>query len=301
MNPGMTCAPPPSSTPLTGPDPQPPYLQICTRLVLVAGTVFLLTVLAGFFIIDNVVSKTYTATAMIKLPPSVADTGLEPADFDPSSFVSVDVLRSSEVLLPVIQSLDLKKAWAQRVFKSKEGQLSDADALAYMNKILKLDAVRGTNIIDIRVSSDVPKEAADIANEIAKRYKSLSDQDEKDRFLRGEAVLRDQIVQQQKAVDATKARMAAASPTQAATTPDSQSDLDQKQSVLNTLALRLKQIDASKNLQQSPVRIVSLAEVPTRPDGSYGLLVILAAGLLSVAAASFVEVVFMLTRASNRP
>jgi len=169
----------------------------------VAFTVFVLTVLCGAFITYKILPKAYVATAQIQVRPQGSDLS-----FDPTVFLSeFEIIQSPNVLLPIIKDLGLDKEWARRVFKSKENQLSDQDALAYMGKILKLDFKRGTNIIDITVASDVPKESADIANAVADRYKTLRDVEEDQRTNRGEDSLRDQIAGQQKAVDEKKAAL----------------------------------------------------------------------------------------------
>jgi capsular exopolysaccharide synthesis family protein len=76
-----------------------------------------------------------------------------------------------------------------------------------MKGILKLDFSRGTNIIDITVTSEVAKECADVANAVADRYKTMRDVEEDERNNRGTESLRDQITQQQKAVDDAKAKV----------------------------------------------------------------------------------------------
>ena len=154
-------------------DPQPPYLHIILRLLLVASSVFVLTVLAGVYITNNILPKTYTATAEIQLSPRV-DSGLDQTQFQ-SEF---DLMESPEVLLPVIRDLDLEKTWATQASQLDLDQLSDTEALDYMNKILRIHLERGTNIVKITVSSGVPKEAADIANAIAERYKTIRDVEE---------------------------------------------------------------------------------------------------------------------------
>jgi capsular polysaccharide biosynthesis protein len=116
-----------------------------------------------------------------------------------------------------------------------------------MNKILKLDFVSETNVVTITASSDVPKEAADIANAIADRYKAMRDFEEDRGKNRGE----DSI--------------------------------------------------ADRQPQEGPVLILSRAQTPPVPDKFFAYLVtILAAGLLSVMAASFVEMIFLFLRAAER-
>ena len=88
-----------------------------------------------------------------------------------------EVIQSSYVLLPVINDLGLDKTWAKR-YKSDQDRLPPVESLEHMNKVLKLDLKRGTNIVVVTVQREVPKEASDIANAVMDRYKSLRDAEE---------------------------------------------------------------------------------------------------------------------------
>jgi capsular polysaccharide biosynthesis protein len=210
------------------------YLTVIIRWLTITVIVFVLTILGGAYITDHFLHKIYTARAQIEVK---TEAGSKP---DASDFQSeFEVMESPDFLLPVIYDLGLDKEWAGRDNKPASDVLPhpDAllpeDALAYMHKIVKLDLLRGTNIITITVSSDVPKEAADIANAVADRYKILR--------------------------------------------------------------------DAGK-LQKSPVRIISRAEPPEQSANApfTFLVTMLVAGFLSLAVASFVEIVLLISRASER-
>jgi uncharacterized protein involved in exopolysaccharide biosynthesis len=174
-----------------------------------------------------------------------------------------------------------------------------------MNKILKLDFSRGSNIINITVSSDVPEETAAIANAIADKYKTLRDVEEDQRNKRGQDALRDQIAQQQKVVDDAKAALGKISDHQSPGYQAAKLELGRQQSLLDAMNVRLQQIITDDPLIQSPVRIVSRAEVPTvptKPDRHFAFLVmIVVGGVLSVMAASFVEIILLFLRAGERP
>jgi len=77
--------------------------------------------------------------------------------------------------------------------------------------------------------------------------------------------------------------------------------------IANDIADRYKTLrdgEADHQLQESPVRILTRAEPPTepsKPNKSFDFMVtIVAATVLSIFAASFTEVILMLTRASER-
>ena len=233
--------------------PQPLRLQryaaVLARWTLVAFVGFVLTVLASRYILNHLFHKVYRATAQIQiLPQGVAGTEAPAPGSSSTPFqAEFDTMRSSDVLTPIIASLQSEKTRDQREYKSPMETLTPQDAMASLNSRLELRCVRGSNIIDIRVSSAVPKEAADIANAIADRYKALRDAAE-ERALRGE----------------------------------------------NTLP---------RQLQPSPVRILSRAEIPTepyRPNRRIDFLITLAVAVfVSVTLASFVEIVLLFLRAAE--
>jgi uncharacterized protein involved in exopolysaccharide biosynthesis len=282
---------------------------------LVAFTVFVLVAVTGNFI---TLPKVYTAMAQIEIrPPGV--TGLDQLSLTQrESFrPEFDVMRSPVCLLPVIKDLGLDSAWAKRVFQSKEDRLTDQDALAYMNKILNLKVKPGTNIIDITVSSDRPIEAANIANAVADRYKTMRDIDEAERNSRGMDAFRAQITQQQKVVDEAKGEVErirehlSGGTSGPGTTPSIQDhlkalsaverNLQQQQNLLDALNVRLQQDILDQRLEESPVRILTRAHVPTAPDHHLAHLVtLIVAGVLSLLGASFVEMILLFQRAAER-
>lgn len=227
------------SIPVTAPSRLQRYLSVISRWLLILGLVFVLTMLAGQFVTDHLLTQSYTATAQIQIRPNGAKfvVGNPTKSFFPDATefqAEFSLMRSSKVLLPAIHDLNLRKAWAKRINKSKE-DLSDFEALSYLNKNLKLDFIRGTTIINVTVTDDDPKEAADIANTIADQY---------------------------------KARRNAAN---------------------------------GNASEQSPVRILARAAIPTKPDPSVGYIVtIIVAGILSIVVASFVEMILLFLRASER-
>lgn len=211
------------------------YLLVLLRWLLITLVVFVLTVLGGAYITDNILHKVYTANAQIEIRPN----GASPPLIDPTVFqAEFEVIESPEVLLPIIKDLGLDKAWSKKVYEADSDQLPDVDALTRIQKMLRFDVPRGTNIINITVSSDVPQETAAIANAVAYRYKTMRDAEE------------------------------------------------------------------AQPLQESPVRILSRAEVPTvptHPNKHFAfIMTIVGACFLSLTTASFVEIIFLFLRAAER-
>jgi capsular exopolysaccharide synthesis family protein len=116
-------------------------------------------------------------------------------------------MSSPDVLSPIITDLQLDKVWAERIYKSGLDALPMQDALGYMSQILHLDYMRGTSIITITATSEVPRECADIANAVADRYKTMRDVEEDQVSNQGIAVLKDQINQQEKVVEMQRTKV----------------------------------------------------------------------------------------------
>jgi capsular exopolysaccharide synthesis family protein len=182
------------------------YFKVVRTRLWVIITIFLLTLVSGWYVTTEVLPKIYSATAQIQIQPRgevsvpTIDSAQTDKPFDSVSFqAEFEIMQSPNVLLPIINDLQLNQKWAVRE-KAPEDKLSDQDALAYMQKVMKLDYKRGTDIVEITASSEEPKEAADIANALAIRYKAMRDDEQTARNNSGAASLRDQITQQQAVV-----------------------------------------------------------------------------------------------------
>jgi uncharacterized protein involved in exopolysaccharide biosynthesis len=180
------------------------YLAVILRVAIIAVVVFALTTFIGGTIIDNVLTRIYTAKATIAVKPRISLDSVSGADAEFSA--DFQVIESPDVLQPVITDLSLDRIWAERVFRTGEPLAAD-DALKYLEKNLHLNYKHGTDVVEILVTSDDPKEAADMANDIADNYKKVRDADDAGRALRGRQVLSDEIVQQQKVVDGKRAEV----------------------------------------------------------------------------------------------
>jgi succinoglycan biosynthesis transport protein ExoP len=190
------------------------YFKIIRNRLWVIFTIFSLTVLSGYYVTNEVLPKVYQATSEVQIRPrGIPDVnplggGSTERGLDPQQFQNeFEIMQSPDVLSPIITELQLDKVWAKRVYKSGLEELPMQDALGYMSRILHLDYKRGTSIITITVSSEVPKECADIANAVADRYKTMRDVEEDQRNNRGIQALEDQISEQEKAVEDRRAKV----------------------------------------------------------------------------------------------
>ena len=150
------------------------YLSVLLRWLLVLGGAFGLTLMAGMYVIDHVLATVYQASATIQLPPGELVTPTAPSSImEPEPFQPEfeNTMMSPAFLLAVVKDLGLDKAWAERIYKTDADQLPDVDALTHLEDALKIEVKPGTHIVEITASSDVPVEAARIANAVADRYK----------------------------------------------------------------------------------------------------------------------------------
>ena len=77
-------------------------------------------------------------------------------------------IQSKSILHQVITNLHLTKKWGE---KFKEGELPLGVAFYFLKKDLTVSQSRNTSLIEIKVESDTPEEAAEIAQKIAEVYR----------------------------------------------------------------------------------------------------------------------------------
>ncbi len=186
------------------------YFRVIRNRLWVIFTIFILTVLSGTYVTEQVLPKVYTASSSIQLLSDRLSTvtGSDvhtQAPFDPTAFQSeFKIIQSPPMLIPIIQDLGLEKTWGQRLYKANV-PLTDTQAYDYMTSILRLDPERGTNIIIITASSQDPKEAADIVNAVADHYLTARAVEQNKLSNQGTEALLAEMKQKQKAVDERKA------------------------------------------------------------------------------------------------
>lgn len=78
-----------------------------------------------------------------------------------------EILQTTEVLYPVIESLNLVQRWAN------EGVTNQATAYMRLRNSMQVRDIRNTDLIQIVVFSTDPKLAADIANAVAEEYRKV--------------------------------------------------------------------------------------------------------------------------------
>jgi succinoglycan biosynthesis transport protein ExoP len=137
-------------------------------------TVFLITAIIATAV-TFILPVSYSSTSQIKIEPDTgsdiasmnAMTSVAPA-YDPYFLqTELEILQGPEVLDKVIEKLNLNSVWGK---KYGVDTLKTSETLEFLKHQISLSPVRNTTLVDIMVYSPDKKEAADIANAIAKAY-----------------------------------------------------------------------------------------------------------------------------------
>ncbi|MCX6922202.1 MAG: polysaccharide biosynthesis tyrosine autokinase [Verrucomicrobia bacterium] len=136
--------------------------------------VFLLVVITAT-LVTFILPEAYSSTARIKIERDQtditwqADRGVVGSDpyFIQTEF---ELIMSEGLLGKVIDNLDLNTEWGKKYANGE--RLKTSETLAQLKNRIDLRPVRNTSLIEIRVYSEKPEEAARIANAIAEAYKA---------------------------------------------------------------------------------------------------------------------------------
>jgi len=154
------------------------YLRVLSVRWPIVLVIFLLVAISTG-VITFLLPKQYLSTALIQVQEN-SDFEIFQANsgrgFDPQfTTTQFEIIRSKEIILPVIRKLDLERKWQERYdIKSRE--------LVYRKllSMITLDELRNTNLISISVLSPDRAEAADIANSLAEEYKEARIREQQD-------------------------------------------------------------------------------------------------------------------------
>jgi capsular polysaccharide biosynthesis protein len=155
------------------------YASVFIRGLVVATAIFIATMALGIYITNQVLAKVYSATATIRVQGhNVAAEAYSGWAFSSPQSRAVEAeletLESPELLHSVISALALDKAWADRIFGQSD-PLTTEQALRYLESHLRLTFKHDSNVVEITALSDDPREAAQIANNLAGLYKLSRD------------------------------------------------------------------------------------------------------------------------------
>jgi uncharacterized protein involved in exopolysaccharide biosynthesis len=188
----------------------------------------------------------YSATTEIQLSPK-KDTPVAN---------EIGIMESPNILSPVVSDLKLDQTWAKRL-NSGTPTLTMPQALEHFQKVLKIEAVPGTNIVKITAYSEVPEEAAQISNAVADRYTTFRQGFWKTTSEQVSGDLTNEIAQLKQRLEADQA-VAKENPSN----PDNTQRIQREQKLLDELNANLKSGAANQTPQETTVRIISRAEAP---------------------------------------
>jgi uncharacterized protein involved in exopolysaccharide biosynthesis len=165
-----------SATPASaGTQPKSPSVAPPSLPFGIVFAVWLLVVLSTA-LVTFILPESFASTARIKIEQDTSEirgaTERGGASPDDPHFIQTEfeVIQSELVLSKVIKDLDLNAEWGKR-YNAGNGPLKTTESLGLLKARLDLRLVSNTSLIDIRVFSERPDEAARLANAIATAYR----------------------------------------------------------------------------------------------------------------------------------
>src|SRR6266699_6685579 len=152
------------------------YWRIIRIRKTVILAVFLLVVITAT-LVTFILPESFSSTARIKIErdqtdiAGIAERGQFAGSYDPYFIqTEFEVIQSEVILGKVVTDLDLNKEWGKKYANGET--LKTPETMAILKGRMDLRPVRNTSLIEIRVFSDRPDEAAKIANAVATAYQS---------------------------------------------------------------------------------------------------------------------------------
>ncbi|MDW7979797.1 MAG: polysaccharide biosynthesis tyrosine autokinase [Verrucomicrobiales bacterium] len=181
------------------------------RIIRIRKTVILavfMLVLLTATVVTFLLPESFASVARIKVEREGYD--IEPITgrpyqqgYDPYFIqTEFEVIQSSVVLNKVIEALNLNEVW-QKKFGLPE-KLKTEESFGLLKRMINLRPVRNTSLIEIRVFSDDPEEAARLANAIAQEYRDYRLEQRKQLTLGGLKILREQFEEHEKKIRAAQ-------------------------------------------------------------------------------------------------
>ena len=150
------------------------YWRIIRLRKTIILAVFLLVVITAT-LVTFVLPEAYSSTARIKIERDQTDITWQPdranmGNYDPYFIqTEFEMILSDTILTKVVEKLDLNTEWGKRSLNGERYKTSDS--IERLKLMIRLSPVRNTSLIEIKVYSDKPEEAAQVANAVAEAYK----------------------------------------------------------------------------------------------------------------------------------
>lgn len=165
----------------------------------VVFTVVFLLVFTAAAIITFILPESYASTARIKVETDESNYGYttagpadHPVSYDPYFIqTTFEIIQSQLVLSNVVRTLDLNAKWGKRYHGGQP--LKTAESMEILKRRLLLQPVRNTKLVTITVYDEDRREAADLANGVAKAYQDYRLQTRTQMMLAGQHALAEQL------------------------------------------------------------------------------------------------------------
>jgi succinoglycan biosynthesis transport protein ExoP len=184
------------------------YWRIIRIRKTVILAVFLLVVITAT-LVTFILPEYYSSKCRIKVEREQTDIPFADmrngGQYDPYFIqTEFETIQSERVLSNVVAdpTLNLKAAWGKKY--SDGNPLTTSQAITILKGKIDLRPVRNTSYIEIYVSSEKPQEAADLANAIARAYKSYRTEVRKTLSNGGLLALKEQMAEQEGKIKAAQ-------------------------------------------------------------------------------------------------
>jgi capsular exopolysaccharide synthesis family protein len=179
------------------------YWRIIRVRKTVILAVFLLVVITAT-LVTFILPESYSSFTRIKIERDNPDVGpigdktMNAMGYDPYFIqTEFEIIQSKVILDKVVEQLNLNEVWGK---KYGAESLKNSETIALLKRVMDLRPVRNTTLIEIRVYSDKPEEAAKLANTIASVYRDYRLDMRKQLTAGGIRTLREQFAEQEKKV-----------------------------------------------------------------------------------------------------
>jgi polysaccharide biosynthesis transport protein len=183
------------------------YWRIIRLRKTVILAVFLLVVITAT-LVTFILPESFSSTTRIKIERDQSDvTGFAEragmSGYDPYFIqTEFELIQSEAILGKVVENLDLNNAWGKKYAGGV--RLTTTETISILKNRLDLRPVRNTSLIEIRVFSEKPDEAAKIANEVAAVYKQHRKDQRKEMSEGGIRALEERFLAQEEKVRAAQ-------------------------------------------------------------------------------------------------
>jgi uncharacterized protein involved in exopolysaccharide biosynthesis len=170
--------------------------------------VFLLVVITAT-LVTFILPESFSSSARIKIERDQPDISALSAErggmlgYDPYFIqTEFELIQSEAILSKVVEELDLNNAWGKKY--AGGSRLTTTETITLLKNRIDLRPVRNTSLIEIRVFSEKPDEAASIANKIAKVYERHRQEERREMSQGGIRALEERFQAQEEKVRAAQ-------------------------------------------------------------------------------------------------